>query len=99
MYLHPHPTSTNFISISSQITFILLKNVNKKHLVDKRNANDVIVKLMDLGVSPLNGTVKEAINKKDLTSSPLSITTGNYNNCDGNQNDDADEKGKFICNL
>ncbi|KAL5289143.1 KAZN family protein [Megaselia abdita] len=60
--------------------------------VDKRNANDVIVKLMDLGINPLNGSVKEVINEKDLASTPLSIKTANYNNCDGNQNDDAEEK-------
>lgn len=54
---------------------------------------------MDLGISPLNGTVKEVINEKDLTSTPLSIKTTNYHSCDGNQNDDAEDKGNWISYL
>lgn len=51
---------------------------------------------MDLAISPLNGTVKEVTNEKDLTSTPLSIRTANYNNFDGNQNDDEVDKGNYL---
>lgn len=93
MYLHPCSIYTKFIQFH-QNTF----NIFYKYKVDKRNANDVIVKLMDLGVSSLNGTTNDAINRKDLSSAPLSITTVNYKNCDGNQNDDSEEKGNSLTN-
>lgn len=49
---------------------------------------------MDLGVNPINGIASNVVNNKDQASTPLSTKTNNYINCDGNQNDDLDGKGK-----